>query len=561
MMCLGMNASTSFENSPNSSACPRQIVIIGGVAGGASAAARLRRLDEFARIIVIERGPDVSFANCGLPYYVGGEIQQRELLAVQTPASLRAMLKLEVRVRTEATAIHREEKWVKIQDLQSGATERLPYDTLVLTPGASPLVPPIPGIEHPDILTLRNLQDMDRIVTKAADSRHALVVGAGFIGLEMAEQLHHLGKEVTVVELQDQVLPQLDIEMARPVLKALRNQGIQVHLSDGVQAFEHDQGRIRATLQSGLSVETDMVILSIGVRPESQLARDAGLELGDRGHIRVNAFMQTSDPHIYAAGDVVEGRCAITGQPSNVPLGGPANRQGRIIADHIVQPDSALPYPGSLGTAIVRVFGIAAGITGLNEKRLTQLGIAFRKTIVSDFDHASYYPGAERLTVKLLSCPDTGRLLGAQVAGPKGVDKRLDVLATALRGKMTLSDLEHLELSYAPPFGSAKDPVNIAAFCARNQSDGHVQCVHTLPSPEEGFQIVDVRPEPARKLAPIEGAIAIPLPELRQRLHEIDAARPVLTLCSFGKMSYFAARVLRQHGFDVRSFAGGTETL
>ncbi len=537
----------------------QNIIIIGGVAGGASAAARLRRLNEFANITIIERGPDVSFANCGLPYFVGGEIKQREVLAVQTPASLKAMLNLDVLIQHEATAIDRENKTVEVKDLIQGTIRQLSYDKLILAPGASPLVPPIPGIQDPAILTLRNLQDMDLIVEKASTASSALVVGAGFIGLEMAEQLRHIGLDVTLVELQDQVLPQLDFEMATPVQKALEQNGIKVHLSDGVREFKNENGQIQSTLQSGATIDADLVILSIGVRPENRLATDAGLKLGLRGHIKVNQYHQTSDPDIYAAGDVVETQCAITNGEANVPLGGPANRQGRIIADHINDPEKTLPYPGSIGTAIVRVFDIAAGVTGLNEKRLKVLGIPYKKTIVTDFDHASYYPGATRVTVKILHCPETHRLLGGQVFGQNGVDKRLDVLATALRGKLTVDDLEHLELAYAPPFGSAKDTINIAAFCARNQSDGWVECINSLPKDGEDFQLIDVRPPPMAAASPIEGAVTIPLTELRSKLNEIDKNRPVITICAFGKMSYFAARILVQHGYQVKSFAGGSE--
>jgi len=537
----------------------KHVVIIGGVAGGASAGARLRRLDEFAKITIIERGPDVSFANCGLPYFVGGEIKQREVLALQTPASLKAMLNLDVKVQHEAVSIDREKKSVEIKNLKDNTSEILHYDKLILTPGASPLVPPIPGIRNPSILTLRNLVDMDQIVAKAANARTALVVGAGFIGLEMAEQLSHLGIDVSLVELQDQVLPQLDKEMSIPVLNALKTNGIKVHLSDGVSAFEELNGQIKSVLQSGQSITSDLVILSIGVRPENKLAADSGLELGPRGHIKVNEFHQTNDPDIYAAGDVIEAKCAITGSASNVPLGGPANRQGRIIADHINDPEKTLPYPGSIGTAIVRVFNIAAGVTGLNEKRLTQLGIPFKSTLVTDFDHANYYPGATRVTVKVLYCPETFKLYGGQVFGQNGVDKRLDVLATALRGKMTLRDIEHLELAYAPPFGSAKDTLNIAAFCARNQADGWVDCINDLPTDGSDYQLVDVRPVEMQTAKPIPGAMPIPLPQLRNRLGEIDKSRPVITICAFGKMSYFASRILKQYGFNVRSYGGGSE--
>jgi NADPH-dependent 2,4-dienoyl-CoA reductase/sulfur reductase-like enzyme/rhodanese-related sulfurtransferase len=547
----------SMEPKPTSHS--NRIIVIGGVAAGASAAARMRRLDEFAQITIIERGPDVSFANCGLPYFVGGEITDRQLLAVQNPTSLKAMLNLDVRIRHEAVHINRSLKMVQVRDLTNGSLLELPYDYLILAPGASPLVPPIPGIHHPSISTLRNLEDMDAIVEKTKSASSALVVGAGFIGLEMAEQLRHLDKSVTLVELQAQVLPPLDPEMAVPVTKTLRRHGVDVLLSDAVVSFESQGEGVVATLQSGRKIQADMVILSIGVRPENKLASECGLELGPRGHIRVNGFQQTSDPFIYAAGDAVETRCAITGSSTNVPLGGPANRQGRIIADHICHPETTIPYPGSIGTAIVRVFDLAAGITGLSEKRLQALDLPYAKATVSDFDHASYYPGANRLTVKVLYCPTSLRLLGAQVFGPTGVDKRLDVLATAIRGKMTLHDLEHLELAYAPPFGSAKDPVNIAAFCARNQREGLVECLKDLPEASSEYQIIDVRPSAAQAQNPIPGALNIPLTELRKRLHEIDRERIAVTACSYGKMSYFASRILRQNGFKVKSLAGGLD--
>ena len=557
----------------------KQILIVGGVAGGASAAARLRRLDEFAAITVIERGPDVSFANCGLPYHIGGEITDRSRLAVQTPASLEHQLGITVRVNTEATAIDRAQRKLTVRDA-TGQTETLAYDKLILSPGASPLKPPLPGIELPGIHTLRNLVDMDRIKEAVSGAQRVLVIGAGFIGLEMAEQLRHIGKQVALVELADQVLPPMDPEMTRIVEQELLNHGVELILSDGIKGFQHAGGGIRAELNSGRTLDGDVVVLSIGVRPESHLARDAGLELGKRGHILTNAHMQTSDTDIYAVGDVCENLDPILGGAAAVPLGGPANRQGRCAADHIALGDSAQPFPGSIGTAIVRVFDVAAGVTGHSEKRLGQLGVDYDKTIVTDFNHAGYFPGATHLTVKILWEQATGRLLGGQVNGYEGVDKRLDVLATAIKGRLSVDDLAHLELAYAPPFGSARDPINTAGFSAANLRSGFLKPVYELPKPDESaevgassdgddrteedrmpegepMQILDVRPAEMASLKPIPGAVNIPFPELRSHLGELDKSRPVMAVCALGKMSYFASRVLAQHGFEVHSHVGG----
>ncbi|MGA0368754.1 MAG: FAD-dependent oxidoreductase [Kiritimatiellia bacterium] len=540
----------------NSSSSPLRIVIVGGVAGGASAAARARRLDEHADITILERGTDVSFANCGLPYHIGGEIQDRSKLALQTPDSLRNLLNIKVLAETEAVSIDRSSKTLQIRSLREGKISELPYDKLVLSPGASPLTPPLPGIDLPEIYTLRNLQDMDRIKTASAQAEKVLVIGAGFIGLEMAEQLVHLRKQVTLVELVEQVLPQMDAEMVRPVEQALLDEGVELILGDGISGFEASGKQIRARLNSGKSLEADMVILSIGVRPESGLAKEAGLQLGARGHIQSNAFMQTSDPDIYAVGDVCEGVDPILGGPSAVPLGGPANRQGRCAADHMILGGQARPYPGSIGTAIVRVFEVAAGVTGHSEKRLQQLGVAYQKTIVNDYNHASYYPGATHLSVKLLWEEATGRILGGQVSGAEGVDKRLDVLATAIRGKLTVEDLEHLELAYAPPFGSAKDPLNTAGFSANNIRSGAYVPAFELPT-DGSVQVVDVRPSEMAQLRPIPGSVNLPYTRLRERMHELDKSKPVTTVCALGKTSYFAARILQQHGFDVKSHVGG----
>jgi NADPH-dependent 2,4-dienoyl-CoA reductase/sulfur reductase-like enzyme/rhodanese-related sulfurtransferase len=534
---------------------PETIVIIGGVAGGASAAARARRHSERARIVVIERGPDVSFANCGLPYHIGGEIPDRAELALQTPQSLRELLGLEVLTLTEAVAVDPQRRVVRLRSLETGGESDISYDALVLSPGASPLRPPLPGIDDPRVLTLRNLQDMDAIRAAADQVTTVAIIGAGFIGLEMAEQLVRIGKQVTVIELQAQVLPQLDREMARPLEAALRARGVDLVLGDGIEGFEAADAGLRAVLKSGRSVEAGLVILSIGVRPESGLARAAGLTLGPRGHIVVDAWQRTSDPNIYAVGDVCETEDPVLARRAAIPLGGPANRQGRTAADHMFLGEKALPYPGSLGTAIVRVFDHAAGITGWSETRLKAEGVPYAAVTVNGPSHASYFPGAETITFKLLWDPETGRVLGAQAHGLDGVDKRLDILATALRGRLTIEDLAHLELAYAPPFGNAKDVVNVAGFAACNLRDGLLRAVPDLAS--AGPQVVDVRPAAVVARQPVPGAKNIPLRELRSRLGEIDKDRPVYTICQMGKTSYFAARILANYGYDAYSILGG----
>jgi NADPH-dependent 2,4-dienoyl-CoA reductase/sulfur reductase-like enzyme/rhodanese-related sulfurtransferase/TusA-related sulfurtransferase len=538
----------------NSSSHPH-IVIVGAVAGGASCAARLRRRNEFARITLIERGGDVSFANCGLPYYIGGEITDRSRLALQTAKSLSAMLGLNVRTHTEALRIDSETKTLRVRNLKTEQEEDLAYDKLVLAPGAVPLRPPLPGIEDPRIHTLRTLQDMDAIKTAAVQARNAVVIGAGFIGLEMTEQLIRLGLEVTLIEMQSQVLPQLDPEMTRLVEDALRDEGVRLLLGETVDRFSGDNS-LTLGLASGEALETDLVVLSIGVRPENTLANAAGLELGARGHVVVNGHMQTSNPDIYAVGDVIEHIEPVFGKPAAVPLGGLANRQGRVAADHMVDGEKTVPYPGSLGTSIVRVFNSVAAVTGWTEKRLKAENISYRTTVINDFHHASYYPDAIPLSIKLLWSPETDRVIGAQVVGVEGVDKRIDVLATAITGKLTLDQLTHLELAYAPPFGSAKDPINLAGFSASNIRDGLVVPLFSIPEGGD-HQIVDVRPNILFDLCGTPNAINIPLDELRKRLGELDTSRPVATVCAFGKTSYFAARILLQHGFNASNVLGG----
>lgn len=534
-----------------------KLLVIGGVAAGGSFAARARRLCENAEIMVIERGPDVSFANCGLPYFIGGEIAARDALAVQTPATLQSMLNLDVRTRSEAIRIDRANKRVEIRHLDTGGVEWQSYDKLMLAPGASPLRPDLPGIDDERVFTLRNLQDMDRIAAATESGMRAVVIGAGFIGLEMAEQLHHKGLSVQLVEMQHQVFPQLDAPMAALLESELRRHDIGLTLGDGVASFGSTEDFVRCHLCSGKVLDADLVIMSIGVKPDTELAREAGLQLGPRGHIVVDEFQRTSDPDIYAAGDAVETLDRVLGDKTVVPMGGPANRQGRVAADHIFLGDKARPYPGSLGTAIVRAFEVSAGMTGWSEKRLQAAGKAYETVTVNDHQHATYYPGAKSLTLKILWEPESGKLLGAQACGFEGVDKRLDVLATAIVGGMTIEDLCHLELAYAPPFGAAKDAINLAGFAACNRLDGLVKHTTTLPD-DQNVQIIDVRPKPLAEAYPAPGKVLnIPFPMLRASLDKLDRTRPVVTVCAFGKMSYFSARVLAQNGFDVTSFSGG----
>ena len=532
-----------------------KLLVIGGVAAGASCAARARRLSESAQITVLERGPDVSFANCGLPYHIGGEIQDRSVLAVQTPASLKALLNLDVRTRCEAVRIDRLNKRVEVKNLTSGAMEWITYDKLMLSPGASPIRPNIPGIDDSRIYTLRSLEDMDRIVEATDKGMRAVAIGAGFIGLEMAEQLNDKGLSVELVELQDQVLPQLDKKMSMLLESELKHNEVGVTLGDGIERFVSTEDAVECHLKSGKVLKADFVVLSMGVVPETMIARDAGLSLGARGHIVVNNFQQTSDPNIYAAGDAVETEELVFGGRTVLPMGGPANRQGRIAADHMLRPDIAKAYPGSLGTAIVRVFSVAAGVTGWTEKRMREAGHPCASVIVNDHQHATYYPGAKPLTLKIVWDPQTGRVVGAQATGCKGVDKRLDVLAACIQNEATIDDLCHLELAYAPPFGSAKDIINLAGFAATNLRDGLVTQADDLPFGQA--QIVDVRPKTVADAFPLPGSINIPFPTLRSNLDKLDRNQPVITVCAVGKMSYFAARILAQNGFQVQSYSGG----
>lgn len=549
---------------------PQRLVIIGGVAGGASAAARARRLSEVAEIIVLERGPHVSFANCGLPYFVGGEIANEEDLLVQTPKSLHSRFNLDVRVNNVVVSIDREAKTVNVRDLANGREYALPYDALVISTGAAPLTPPISGIEREGHFTVRNVPDVVRIKSWISESEgtRAVVVGGGYIGLEMAEQLvRHGGVSVSLVEALPQVMAPLDPEMAAWLHLELKQHGVELCTGSAVAAFEvpSEAEPARASivvLKDGRRLPADIVVLGMGVKPESGLARAAGLEIGERGGIRVNERMQTSDPAIYAVGDVVEVKDVITGAWSLIPLAGPANRQGRIAADNIMGRSAS--YKGTQGTAVLRLFGLTAGCTGANEKALRAAGIACEVLHMHPASHAGYYPGAEPIAMKVLFAPGTGKLLGAQAVGKDGVDKRLDVFATALKAGMTVHDLAELELAYAPPFGSAKDPVNLAGMAAQNVLAGDVALAqwHEIATldPEKTI-VLDVRRADERAKGCIPGSMHIPLDELRARLGELPNGKEIIASCQSGQRSYFACRLLAQHGFKVRNLAGSWRTF
>ena len=541
-----------------------KLLIVGGVAGGASAAARARRLSEDADIILFERGPDVSFANCGLPYYIGGEITDRDKLLVVTSDRLQARYKLDVRVRTSVEAIDRVAKKVRVRDLQSGSEYEEAYDKLILAPGAAPIRPPLPGIDLPGIFALRNLQDMDRIKAKLDQGvRQAVVVGAGFIGLELVENLVGLGIATTVVELQDQVLPPFDKEMMTPIAQELAGKGVSLLLGHSAEAFEQANGGLVVRLKSGQKLPAQLVILGVGVRPENKLAVEAGLEVGPRGGIRVNEHLQTSDSDIYAVGDAIEVKDFVTGEPTQVPLAGPANRQGRIAADHIF--GKGARYRGTQGTVIVRVFNKTAALTGASEKVLRRAKLLFRKVYIHPTSHASYYPGAETMTLKLLFHPETGKVLGAQAVGGAGVDKRIDVTAVAIQAGMTVFDLEEMELAYSPQYGSAKDPINMAGFVAAGLLRGEhpqVDVDSVLDGGVPGKQpfLLDVRTPQEYAAGHLPESRNIPVDELRSHLGDLPRDREVAVYCQVGQRGYLATRILRQEGFDAVNIGGGYKT-
>ena len=539
-------------------------LIIGGVAGGATVAARLRRMDEKANIILFERGKYVSYANCGLPYYIGDTINNREKLFVQTAKGFTDRFRIDIRTEQKVTAIRPDKKEVEIKNLSTGETYTETYDKLVLSPGAEPLRPGIEGIGSKKIFTLRNVPDTDTIknYVNTENPKRAIVVGGGFIGLEMAENLHDLGIQVDVVEMANQVMAPLDFSMAAIVHRQLTDKGVGLHLEDGVSRFEEKDGGVTVHLRSGKQIATDMVLLSIGVRPETKLAKDAGLAIGERGGIAVNDYMQTSDADIYALGDAVEVRHLVTGQPALIPLAGPANKQGRIVADNIVFGNKK-KYPGSIGTSIAKVFDLTVAAAGANAKLLQQNNIPYISSYTHGASHAGYYPGAVPLSIKILFAPENGKLLGAQIVGFNGVDKRIEMLAQVIQRGGTVHDLTELEHAYAPPYSSAKDPVNMAGFVAENilnKKSRIIQWRELAELPADTIRI-DVRTHDEYKLGTIPGFINIPVDELREHLDELPKEKPIVVTCAVGLRGYLAYRILVQNGFKhVRNLSGGYKT-
>ncbi|MCY1713599.1 DsrE/DsrF/DrsH-like family protein [Caproiciproducens galactitolivorans] len=538
-----------------------KVLIVGGVAGGASAAARLRRQSEDAKIILFEKGEYISYANCGLPYYIGGTIREKERLIVTTPQLLRDRFRIDVRTKSEVVKIDREKKMVTVQNHADGTTYEESYDKLILSPGAQPKRPPLPGIDSEGIFTLRTVPDTYRIdeYIRETKAKSAVVVGAGFIGVEMAENLKKRGLDVTIVEFLDQAIASLDPEMAAILHRHLRENGVRLLFGTGVQGFEK-AGNLKVKLTGDKEICADLVLLSIGVAPDSRLAKDAGLELGVGGSIKVSDTLQTSDPDIYAVGDAVCVRQLVTGGDTLIPLAGPANRQGRLAGENVLgrtEKDS-----GVQGSSILKVFEMTAASTGMNEKQLKAQKIPYQKTYIHPADHATYYPDSSQMSMKLLFAPD-GKILGAQAVGFDGVDKRMDVLATALRLGGTVYDLEKLELCYAPPYSSAKDPVNMLGFTAANILRGDVKVFHfdeVDALDREKISLVDVRTPVEMQMGTIEGAIGIPLDVLRDRMQELPKEKPVYLFCQVGLRGYVAARILMQNGYDVKNLSGGYKT-
>ena len=538
-----------------------KVVIVGGVAGGATAAARIRRLDEQAEIVVFERSGYVSYANCGLPYYIGGTIADPEALTLQSPEGFWTRFRIDMRVRHEVTAIHPAEKKVTVRRLETGEVFEESYDELLLSPGARPTTPPLPGLDLDRLFTLRTVEDTFAI-RSFIDRTHpksVVLAGGGFIGMELAENLRDLGMEVTIVEMAPQLLAPLDQDMAAFVHAEMRKHGVNLRLSTSVEGFEADGEQVVVRLQGSEPLRADMAILAIGVTPDTRLAKEAGLELGQRGSIVVNDRMQTSAPHIYAVGDAVEVRHFVTGQPALVALAGPANKQGRIVADNICGGDSR--YQGSQGSSVIKVFDMTAAVTGINERTARQAGIDYDKVYLSPLNHAGYYPGGKMMTMKVLVEKGSYRLLGAQIVGYEGVDKRIDVLATAIRAGMTGLHLQDLDLAYAPPYGSAKDPVNMAGYLIDNLARGTLKqfFLEDLDSlPRDGsVTLLDTRTPQECKGGRVDGFVNIPLDELRDHLDELDPGKPVYVMCQSGLRSYLACRILAQHGFTCYNFAGG----
>jgi len=541
-----------------------KVVIVGGVAGGASAAARLRRLDEKAEIIMFERGNYISFANCGLPYYLSDTIQKKEDLIVQTPESLGKRFNLDIRIRQEVTEIDRKEKTVKIHDYTNGNTYIENYDKLILSPGAKPFIPPIKGIDTNKVFSLRDIPDVLSIKNYIQEKkpRRIVVFGAGYIGIEIAENLKKAGFAVTIIELMNQILGPLDYEMATLVHQHLKEKEVEFYLSDPVKSIEHNSSCNILELSSGKKVKTDMIIMGVGVKPENSLAKEAGLEIGITGGIKVNDYLQTSDPDIYAVGDAIEVSDYISSNPALIPLAGPANKQGRIAASNICGINES--YNGTQGTSIIKVFDMTIATTGDNEKILKKNGINYQKSYTHSPSHAGYYPGASPISLKMLFSPEDGRILGVQAVGKEGVDKRIDVMATAIRAGLKIADLEELELCYAPPYGSAKDPVNMAGYVANNIIKGDMEIFHWDEFKQydsDDSIILDVRKPDECEEGIIERAINIPLDELRERLAELNKNKTILVYCQVGLRGYLAYRILKLSSFSkVKNLSGGYKT-
>ena len=538
-------------------------LIIGGVAGGATAAARLRRIDENSEIILLEKGKYISYANCGLPYYIGGIISQRDRLLVQTPESFARRFRIDVRTEQEAKHIDPARRIVQICN-KAGQKYEESYDRLLLSPGSIPVRPPLPGIDTEGIFTLRTVDDTDRIKAYIAHThpKHAIIVGAGFIGLEMAENLHHAGIRVSIVEMASQVMSPLDYSMAAPVARHLAEKGVGLYLEEAVDSFRRTDAGIEVTLKSGKTLAADLVLLSIGVRPNTTLARDAGLELGKTGGIRVDEYLETSEPGIYAVGDAIEFPHPVSGIPWLNYLAGPANRQGRIVADNMAR-GNHMKYEGSIGTSVARVFDLTVASTGLPAKRLALAGIPYASSWTHPSSHASYYPGAMPLTLKLTFNPQSGQLYGAQCVGVEGVDKRIDQLAQIIKHRGTVFDLMETEHAYAPPYSSAKDPIALAGYVAGNIVSGTMPAItwRELEKEKEQVTLIDTRTPEEYAFGTIPNAINIPLDELRERLDEVPAQQNIVVFCAVGLRGYLAQRILAGHGYThVRNLAGGYRT-
>ncbi len=537
-----------------------KVVIIGGVAGGASAAARLRRLDENAHIVVVERGPYISFANCGLPYYLGGTIQDRSALTLQTPESFKARFNVDVRVFSEATAIHPDQKTITILNHNTGEDYEESYDSLILSMGADASMPPIPGIDSKKVFTVRNIPDTVAVKSyiEQTGAKSAVVAGGGFIGLEVAENLHDLGMEVTLVEMANQVIPSIDADMAAQVHGHMRQKGLKLLLGSALQKIEDTDSGVALTV-NGETVTADLLIMAIGVRPASKIALEAGLPANAKGALIVNSAMETGVPGIYAVGDLIEVEHYVTGEKNYIPLAGPANKQGRIAADNICGIPSR--YTGTQGSSILKVFDLAVASTGINEKTAQALHLNYEKSFTFSANHATYYPGATNMSIKTIYEKDTGKILGVQIVGNDGVDKRCDVFATAIRAGMTAKDLTELELCYAPPFGSAKDPVNMAGYVIENTLNGlvvpfHWHDIEAIRKDPNAF-LLDTRNPMEYAAGTIPGFVNIPLDSLRDRLDEIPKDKTIYVTCQIGLRGYIAARILMQKGYTVRNLSGG----